>query len=150
MVDITVRRVVITIPEAVAALLGKLRWRRAPRVATAQTAQRLHAAKQRASVARTSMSVQSPSVARTSTSVQNPPPPVQTGADGQRLGGTPKPQTASASEPRLGGTPKPPPVPASEPRLGGTPKPPPAPPDKPESQDTLNRLLKAKQRTSKG
>jgi uncharacterized membrane protein len=134
MVDITVRRVVITIPEAVAALLGKLRWRRAPRVATAQTAQRLHTAKQRASVARASSPVQNPSLAQASPFVQNSPPSVQTGSDGQRLGGTPKP----------------PPAPANEPRLGGTPKPPPAPPDKPESQDTLNRLLKAKQRTSKG
>jgi len=48
MVDITVRRVVITIPEAVAALLGRLRWRRERRGATAPVAARLQAAKQRA------------------------------------------------------------------------------------------------------
>jgi len=48
MVDITVRRVVITIPEAVATLLGRLRWRRERRGATAPVAARLQAAKQRA------------------------------------------------------------------------------------------------------
>ncbi|BCW96988.1 MAG: VWA domain-containing protein [Fimbriimonadales bacterium] len=48
MVDITVRRVVITIPEALAALVGRLRMRRQRRVITAPVAERLQAAKQRA------------------------------------------------------------------------------------------------------
>jgi hypothetical protein len=48
MVDITVRRVVITIPEAVAALMGRLRLRRQRRAIAAPVAERLQAAKQRA------------------------------------------------------------------------------------------------------
>lgn len=47
MVDITVRRVVITIPEALAALVGRLRWRRRQRVIATPVAERLQAAKQR-------------------------------------------------------------------------------------------------------
>ena len=48
MVDITVRRVMIAVPEAVAALVARLRWRRARRLAVTPFAERLRAAKQRA------------------------------------------------------------------------------------------------------
>ncbi len=47
MVDITIRRVVITIPEVVAAFLTRLRWRRVRRIATTPVIKRLQAAKQR-------------------------------------------------------------------------------------------------------
>jgi hypothetical protein len=48
MVDITVRRVMIAVPEVVAALVARLRWRRARRIAVTPFAERLRAAKQRA------------------------------------------------------------------------------------------------------
>lgn len=118
MVDITVRRVVITLPEAVAALWGKLRRQRIPRVAPAQTAQRLQAAKQRASAARATTPAQPHAVTRASTptpSMTGTSSPRQTSSDEQRPRQTPGQHAAS--------------------------------PDKPESQNTLDRLLKAKQRT---
>ncbi|MCX7924417.1 MAG: glutamine amidotransferase [Fimbriimonadales bacterium] len=122
MVDITVRRVVITIPEVCAALLGKLRWRRAPRAATVQTTARLQAAKQRAFVARAS-------------------PPVH-----DRLGETPKPQpVARASPPVQESVAR-----ASPPVQESVAQASPPVQDAPAaSQDTLGRLLKAKQRTTK-
>ncbi|MFN7016212.1 MAG: glutamine amidotransferase [Fimbriimonadales bacterium] len=124
MVDITVRRVVITVPEAVAAILARLRRRRALRPATVQATQRLKAAKRRAAVPCSSATAsQRAPILKPSATVQ---------ASGR--------DDALASRQPPGETPTPQPT-AASPSTG-------VPAEKP--QDTLGRLLKAKQRTSKG
>jgi len=99
MVDITVRRVVITIPEAVAALLGRLRWRRERRGATAPVATRLQAAKQRAAQ-RTQVPTAPRERVAATTTVRTPPsqpdtppekpPPVATTPKPDRTDGAPE------------------------------------------------------------
>jgi Ca-activated chloride channel family protein len=110
MVDITVRRVVITIPEAVAALLGRLRWRRQKRAPTVAVAQRLHSAKQRAASRVKPVA---------STAPHEPPAP------SRKVDAKPVPSGASA-------------------QAGAAP-----PPSEDGSENTLGRLLKAKQRSTK-
>ena len=123
MVDITVRRVVITVPEAVAAVLSRLRARRAHRPAAVQATQRLRAAKQRAMVSQAS--------------VQGSARPSQGASPAQvsPRGGVPTdaPRRTETLNPQ----------PTQAPPRGDTPA------DQPAAQDTLGRLLKAKQRSAK-
>ena len=99
MVDITVRRVVITIPEAVAALLGRLRWRRERRGATAPVATRLQAAKQRAAQ-RTQVPTAPRERVAATTTVRTEPPKPDTPPE------TPPPVTATPKPPSTDDAPK--------------------------------------------
>jgi len=101
MVDITVRRVVITLPEAVAALVGRLRWRRERRGATAPVATRLQAAKQRAAQRTQVPTTLRERVTATAT-VRTPPPTPDTPRDKPPVAPTPKP-TSTDGAPNTGG-----------------------------------------------
>ncbi len=123
MVDITVRRVVITVPEAVAAVLSRLRARRAHRPAAVQATQRLRAAKQRAMVSQASVQASARPSQEASPAQVSPRGGVPT--DAPRRTETLNPQPTQAP-------------PRSD-----------TPADQPAAQDTLGRLLKAKQRSAK-